>query len=107
MKNGLKMKLKKKKKKKKTSPAPLSAQTAQRPVGQHPRWPTSPPLLFLFPRDADAWAPHVSLPFPLSFLLPSLAAQLTRRRRAIPAAPGRLPTFPSSLRSQLRQSNPP
>jgi hypothetical protein len=64
-KNGLKMKFEKEKKK--TSPAPLSAQTAQQPVGHHPLRPNSPPLLFLFLRDADAWAPPVSLPFPFPF----------------------------------------
>jgi hypothetical protein len=97
MKNGLKMKFKKKKEKKKTSSAPLSAQTAQRPVGQHPRRPTSPPLLFLFPRDADTSAPPVSLPFPFPFFFflslpnrPGAAAQSPPR----PAVP--LPSLPLS-----------
>jgi hypothetical protein len=109
--NGLKMKFEKeKKKKKKTSPAPLSAQTAQRPVGQHPRWPTSPPLLFLFSPRALTPGPRLSAsPFPFPFFFfpslpnrPGAAAQSPPRnpRRARPP-----PTFPSSLHGQLRQSN--
>jgi hypothetical protein len=96
MKNGLKMKFEKEKKK--TPSAPLLAQTAQqarRPT--HPRRPTSPPLLFLFPRDADTWAPPVSLssPFPFFFLpsqpdRPGAAAQYPPR----PAAS--LPSLPLS-----------
>jgi hypothetical protein len=100
MKNGLKMKFEKEKKK--NSAGFLSAQTAQAAHQASPRRPTSPLLLFFFPRGADIRGPPVSLPSPLSFLLP-LAIQPSRRRRAIPAAPGRLPTFLSSPRSQLRQ----
>jgi hypothetical protein len=106
MKNGLAMKFEKEKKKKRNSADFLSAQMAQAAHQATPRRPTSPLLLFFFPCGANIRGPPVSLPSPLSFLLPP-AAHPSRRRRAIPAAPGRLPTFLSSPRSQLRQSNTP
>jgi hypothetical protein len=105
MKNGLKMKFEKEKEKKENSAGfPFSPDGPSGPSSL-PAPAHLSPSLFLFHRDADIRGPPVSLPFPLSFLLP-LATQPSRRRRAIPAAPGRLPTFLSSPRSQLRQSNP-
>jgi hypothetical protein len=106
MKNGLEMKFEKEKGKKRNSASFLSAQMAQAAHQATPRRPTSPPLFFFFPRSADIRGPPVSLPSPLSFLLPP-AGHPSRRRRAIPAAPGHLPTFLSSPRSQLRQSSTP
>jgi hypothetical protein len=58
---------------------------------------------FLFPADADTWAPPVSLSPSPSFLLPHLAAQPTRRYRANPAAPRHFPSFPPHQAGQLRQ----
>jgi hypothetical protein len=94
---GLKMKFEKEKEKR-NSAGFLSAQMAPAAHQATPRWPTSPLLFFFFPRGADIRGPPVGLPSPLSFLLP-LAIQSSQRRRAIPAVPGRLPTFLSSPRS--------
>jgi hypothetical protein len=105
--NGLKLKFEKEKKKKKEnlagSPFSPDGPAARRPALAPAHLSSSP--FYFFPASADTWAPPVSLPFPLSFLLLPLAAQPTRRRHAIPATPGHPPTFPSSLHGQLRQPN--
>jgi hypothetical protein len=108
MKNGLKMKFEKEKEKKerRNSVGFLLAQMAQAAHQASRAGPLLSSSPFLFPRGADIRGPPVSLSPSLSFLLP-IAIQPSRRRRAIPAAPGRLPTFLSSPRSQLRQSNTP
>jgi hypothetical protein len=103
---GLKMKFEKEKKKKKTSAGSLSAQMAKRPIKATAPAHSSPLLFFFFSRSADDRGPPVSLSPSLSFLLPP-AAHPSPRRSAIPAAPGRLPTFLSSPHSQLRQSSTP
>jgi hypothetical protein len=98
--------LKKKRKKEKQRWFPFQPRWPKRPI-KPPR--AGPLLLFSFsfsPAALTSGARLSASPSPLSFLL-RLAIQPSRRRRAIPAAPGRLPTFLSSPRSQLRQSNPP
>jgi hypothetical protein len=103
---GLKMKFEKEKEKKRKEnqrrlPFSLDGQAAHQASRAGPLLSSSP---FFFSRGADDRSPPVILSPSLSFLLPP-AAHPGRRRRAIPTAPGRLPTFLSSPRGQLRQSN--
>jgi hypothetical protein len=104
MKNGLKMEFEKEKKEETSAGHPFSpggpSGPSNHPVPAH----FSPLLLFFFPAALTTGARLSASSSPLSFLLPP-AAYPSRRRRAIPAAPGRLPTFLSSPRSQLRQSS--
>jgi hypothetical protein len=99
---GLKMKFEKEKEKKRRN--------QHRPPFQ-PKRPIKPPragplplfsLFFFSPAALTTGARLSASPSPLSFLLPP-TVHPSQRRRAIPTAPGRLPTFLSSHRSQLRQ----
>jgi hypothetical protein len=99
MKNDLKMKFEKKEKKNKTRSGSLSAQAAQ-PASR--AGPPSPSPFSFYPAAPTAGA-HLSAS-PLPFLSSSSRRPLPEpRRRAIPAAPGRLPAFLSSLCDHLRQ----
>jgi hypothetical protein len=94
--------LKKKRKKEKAYLLTFRPSQACRPTKPSRSSPPNRPP-FLFPADADTWAPPVSLSPSPSFLLLHLAAQPTRRRRAIPATPRHFPSFPPHQAGQLRQ----
>jgi hypothetical protein len=104
---GLKMEFEKEKEKKETSTGhPFSPGGPSGP-SSHPataHFPSSP--FSFFPAALTTGARLSASPSPLSFHLPPVAYQ-SWRRHAIPTAPGRLPTFLSSPRSQLRQSSTP
>jgi hypothetical protein len=95
--------LKKKKKKKEISTGHLSAQAAHQ---LSPRRPTLPLPLFFFPVALTAGARLSASPLPLPFFFTSLPSP-SPRRRAIPAAPRRFPSFPPYQVGQLRQLTSP
>jgi hypothetical protein len=99
--------LKKKRKKRKQTLLTFRPSQACRPTKPSRSGPPNRPPFLFFSADADTWAPPVSLTLSPSFLLPHLAAQPTRRRRANPAAPRHFPSFPPHQTGQLRQLTPP